>query len=61
MPELPHWLMIAGAILVMVGGVGFAFNRKKEVETDSVLLPGDLASWKAQQPPLSPGPRKRKK
>jgi hypothetical protein len=45
--------MIAGAFLVIAGFTGLALTRNKEVEADPVLLP-DLASWKAQQPPLSP-------
>ena len=32
--ELPHWLMIAGAILIAVGFVGLAFTRNKEVAID---------------------------
>jgi len=52
--QLPHWIMIAGAFLVIAGFTGLALNRNKEVEADPVLLPGDLASWKAQQLPLSP-------
>jgi DNA-directed RNA polymerase alpha subunit len=34
--ELPHWLMIAGAILVVVGFVGLALqkNRPEPAETD---------------------------
>ena len=27
--EYPHWLMIAGAVLVAFGFVGFAFNQNK--------------------------------
>jgi hypothetical protein len=51
--QLPHWIMIAGAFLVIAGFTGLALTRNKEVEADPVLLPGDLASWKAHQPPLS--------
>jgi hypothetical protein len=25
--EYPHWLMVAGAVLVVVGFIGFAFHR----------------------------------
>ena len=42
--ELPHWLMIAGALLVIVGVIGLAFSQKNEAVTDPTLLPGDLAS-----------------
>jgi hypothetical protein len=27
--QYPHWLMVAGAILVVVGFVGFAFRKNK--------------------------------
>jgi hypothetical protein len=47
--ELPHWLIIAGALLVMAGLIGLAFSRKNEIETEPVPPPGDLASWKDQR------------
>ena len=47
--ELPHWLMIAGALLVVAGVVGLALSRNKEGGADTVVLPGDLASWRALQ------------
>jgi len=28
--QYPHWLMVAGVFLVMVGFVGFAFRKNKE-------------------------------
>jgi hypothetical protein len=59
--ELPHWLMIAEAPLVMAEFIGLALRRKDEVDTDAVLLPGDLASWKPQQPPTSSGPASKTK
>jgi hypothetical protein len=31
--ELPHWLMIGGAILATMGFLGLAFTRNKEVAT----------------------------
>ena len=43
--ELPHWLMIAGALLVLAGVVGLALSRNKEDEADPVVLPGD-APWR---------------
>ena len=27
--QYPHWLMVVGAVLVMVGFIGFAFRRNK--------------------------------
>lgn len=28
--EYPHWLMVAGLILVTIGSIGFAFRRKPD-------------------------------
>jgi|GEM_PF-3604729 len=54
--ELPHWMMIVGAVLVVIGVSGLAFNRRKPAEPQSEsepeLLPGDFNSWKAEQPRL---------
>jgi LPXTG-motif cell wall-anchored protein len=47
--ELPHWLIIAGALLVLVGLTGLAFGRRKQAEHEPELLPGDLDAWKAEQ------------
>ena len=30
--EYPHWMMMAGAILVAVGFIGLAFHRNRIVE-----------------------------
>jgi len=27
--QYPHWLMVAGAVLVLLGFVGFAFSRNR--------------------------------
>jgi hypothetical protein len=35
--------MIAGAILAFAGLAGLALTRNKEVDTDPVLLPGDIS------------------
>lgn len=43
--ELPHWLMIAGAILVTIGFLGLALSRNKQAATD------------ADQEPTVPTPR----
>ena len=32
--EYPHWMMIAGPILVAAGFIGLAFHRNRNVETD---------------------------
>lgn len=47
--ELPHWLIIAGALLVLVGFVGLLFGPRKAAELEPELLPGDLDAWKAEQ------------
>ncbi|MCA6124887.1 hypothetical protein J6500_23775 [Bradyrhizobium sp. WSM 1704] len=47
--ELPHWLIIVGALLVIVGLVGLAFGSRKRAEDEPELLPGDLNAWKAEQ------------
>ena len=57
--EIPHWLMIAGAILVFAGLAGLALTRNKEVDIDPVLLPGDISEKRttalASRSPRSPG------
>ncbi|MBR0874183.1 hypothetical protein JQ633_27745 [Bradyrhizobium tropiciagri] len=48
--ELPHWLIVAGACLVVVGFVGMVFGGpRKTAEYEPELLPGDLDAWKAEQ------------
>ena len=50
--ELPHWLMIAGALLVVVGSIGIlvrAGKKAKEVDS-SPDEPSDAA--RQQMPPL---------
>ena len=32
--EYPHWMMMAGAILVALGFIGLAFRRNRNVEPD---------------------------
>ena len=48
MLDLPHWLMIAGTALVLGGLIGLGISRNKQVESDPILLPGDLAAWRAE-------------
>ena len=47
--ELPHWLIIAGAIFLVIGLIGLAFGPRKRAEHEPELLPGDLDAWKAEQ------------
>jgi hypothetical protein len=41
--EYPHWLMVAGAVLVVVGFIGFAFhkNHAEPVENMKQAAPTD--------------------
>lgn len=32
--EYPHWLMVAGGVLVVVGFIGLAFHQNRTVEAD---------------------------
>ena len=36
--EYPHWMMVAGAGLVVLGFIGFAFGQNRNVETDQKKL-----------------------
>jgi hypothetical protein len=35
--QYPHWLMIAGAILVVLGFIGLAFRQRRDAEPDHAL------------------------
>jgi hypothetical protein len=47
--ELPHWLMIGGAILTAIGFLGLAFARNKEVATNPDSEP---PAPRSKMPPL---------
>jgi hypothetical protein len=32
--QYPHWLMVAGAVLVVLGFIGFAFRQNRNAEPD---------------------------
>jgi hypothetical protein len=32
--QYPHWLMVTGAVLVVLGFIGFAFRQNGNVEPD---------------------------
>jgi hypothetical protein len=34
--ELPHWLMLAGALLVIAGCLGLAISRAAEIDEEPV-------------------------
>jgi hypothetical protein len=40
--------MIAGTALVLGGLIGLGVSRNKQVDSDPILLPGDLAAWRAE-------------
>jgi hypothetical protein len=52
--ELPHWLMIGGAILIAVGFLGLALVRNKEVATNSDSEP---PAPRSKMPPGANAPR----
>ena len=47
--ELPHWLMIGGAILTAMGFLGLAFTRNKEIATNPDSEP---PAPRSEMPPL---------
>lgn len=47
--ELPRWLIVAGSALVMAGLVGLGLTRNKQVESDPLMLPGDVSSWRSER------------
>jgi DNA-directed RNA polymerase alpha subunit len=48
--EYPHWLMVAGAVLVVVGFIGLAF-RKDKTEPAENNLKQEAAAHDEQNPP----------
>ena len=46
---LPHWLMLAGALLVIAGCLGLAIGRKKAAEIDD----GPVNEASPEPPPQS--------
>jgi hypothetical protein len=32
--QYPHWLIVTGAVLVVLGFIGFAFRQNRNVEPD---------------------------
>jgi hypothetical protein len=56
--EYPHWLMAAGGVMVVVGYVGFAFQRNTEPAEGQEIAPPEERSHLRPLParPLSPSP-----
>ena len=48
--EYPHWMMMAGAILVAAGFIGLAFHRNRNVETDQKKLGHERAKSYIPEP-----------
>jgi hypothetical protein len=42
--QYPHWLMVAGAVLVVLGFIGFAFRQNRNAEPDEDNLKHATAS-----------------
>jgi hypothetical protein len=36
--QYPHWLMVAGAVLVVLGFIGFPFRQNRNDEPDSAAV-----------------------
>lgn len=49
--EYPHWFMLAGAVLVLAGLIGWAFQRNRQASKDSVREP---AAPEIDQPAVEP-------
>jgi hypothetical protein len=32
--EYPHWLMVAGAVLIVLGFIGFAFSKNRNLKPE---------------------------
>jgi hypothetical protein len=48
--ELPHWLMLAGAVLVVVGLIGLAIRQRAKVQDNPGSEP--ITEPRPQLPPL---------
>jgi hypothetical protein len=47
--EYPHWLMVAGAVLVMLGFIGFALHKNDAGDTSSETIQAALEKAEAAQ------------
>jgi hypothetical protein len=50
--ELPHWLILAGTLLVIAGVTGFLIDRKKLGKVDEVQANEASSEARPQLPPL---------
>jgi hypothetical protein len=50
--EYPHWMIVAGAVLVAIGFIGLGFRRNRDVEPDQEPThePMEMkANWKRER------------
>jgi hypothetical protein len=47
--QVPHWLMLIGALLVVVGFLGHIFTRDKKSDADPASLPKDQSKKPAAE------------
>jgi hypothetical protein len=52
--QYPHWLMVAGAVLVVVGFIGFAFQKNAEPAEEQAIAPPEERPLADRQLPPSP-------
>ena len=52
--QYPHWLMVAGAVLVVVGFIGFAFQKNAEPPEEQAIAPPEDRPLTDRQLPPSP-------
>ena len=50
--ELPHWLILAGILLVIAGFTGLVIDRKKLQKIDDAQVNGTSSEARPQLPPL---------
>ena len=56
--QYPHWLMVAGAVLVVAGFIGLAFRQNRTVEPDHEPTENEgeeeMFPSRPTEPPLQP-------
>jgi hypothetical protein len=52
--QYPHWLMVAGAVLAVVGFIGFAFQKNAEPAEEQAIAPREDRPLTDRQLPPSP-------
>jgi hypothetical protein len=54
--QYPHWLMVAGAVLVVLGFIGLALRQKRDVERDDEQTNGKRDGRDSNATTLPPWP-----